>query len=400
MMPSMKINAAYKPYIETDKRINVFYGGAGSGKSKFVVQKMIIKLLQDKRKCLVIRKVQATIKDSVFMEFITLLGELNILNKCYVNKSDLNITLPNGSSLIFKGLDDKEKIKSISGIDDIVIEEATELTLDDFTQLNLRLRSDKDNLQMHLMFNPVSKANWVYNTFFESNEFGALIVKTTYKDNHFLPEDYINSIKKLEKTNPAYFKIYVLGEFATLDKLVYPCVKVEEFDYKELIRQGKKAYFGLDFGYTNDETAFVGVIHDEVEKKIYIFDEIYKSGMLNDEIAKAISYLGYGKEIITADCSEPKSIAELKRLGLYRIVGAKKGKDSVMNGIQFINQHEIIVNPKCENMIMEFENYTWKKDKMTNEYINEPVDKFNHLCDALRYALEKLNRGKGVNVLK
>ena len=153
----------YLPYIRDYKtRVNVFYGGAGSGKSYFVMQKIILKALDSQRKVLIVRKVGATLKESVWsltLELIHTGGLIPTVKQ--INKSDLTIEFLNGSVLLFKGLDDSEKIKSINGITDIVIEEATEITLDDFTQLNLRLRSKKPNNQIHLMFNPVSKANWV-----------------------------------------------------------------------------------------------------------------------------------------------------------------------------------------------------------------------------------------------
>ena len=169
----------YRPYFKDySHRVNVFYGGAGSGKSKFVVQKIFYKLLNDKRKCLVIRKIGSTIRESIFSEFKTLITDLGIYNQCSINKTDMTIELPNGSIFIFKGLDDSEKVKSIQGIVDIVIEEATELIENDFVQLTLRLRSKKENQQIHIMFNPISKVNWVYKLFFEKKYNGALIVKT------------------------------------------------------------------------------------------------------------------------------------------------------------------------------------------------------------------------------
>ena len=195
-------------------------GGAGSGKSYFAIQKIILKALASPRKILLIRKVGTSIKDSIWSLTLELLckGGLTPTIKA-VNKSDLTIDFINGSRMLFKGLDDREKIKSINGITDIVIEEATEINLDDFTQLKLRLRSPLPNNQIHLMFNPVSKANWVYQYFFANGApDDCRIVQTTYKDNPYLPEDYVQSLRDLERKNPAYYRIYALGEFATLDK--------------------------------------------------------------------------------------------------------------------------------------------------------------------------------------
>lgn len=409
----------YRPYLKDySHRVNVFYGGAGSGKSKFVVQKMLYKLLNDKRKCLVVRKVGATIRASIFAEFKTLISDLGIYNQCNINKSDMTIELPNGSAFIFKGLDDSEKVKSIEGIDDIIIEEATELVENDFTQLNLRLRSKKENQQIHMMFNPVSKVNWVYKLFFVKKYKGALIVKTTYKDNTFLPKSYIESVENLKETNYPMWEIYANGKFASLDKRVFTNWEVLDFDLRSVMLEGAKplaeklglnvvtminpfgspvlktkikktAYFGLDFGYTNDPTAFIAFLIDKEERKIWIYDEFYRSGMLNKDIYDLIVKKGYSKEIITADSAEPKSIEELRRLGLRRIVSARKDKDSIIHGLQYLQSFKIYIHPKCVNAIMEFENYTWQKDKKTGEYINKPIDKYCHLIDALRYGAER-----------
>ena len=258
----------YLPYIrDYETRVNVFYGGAGSGKSYFVMQKIILKALDSQRKVLIVRKVGATLKESVWSLTLELIhtGGLAPTVK-QINKSDLTIEFLNGSILLFKGLDDSEKIKSINGITDIVIEEAREITLDDFTQLNLRLRSKKPNNQIHLMFNPVSKANWVYKYFFETKPDNCVIVQTTYRDNPHLPKEYVDSLHALENKNPAYYKIYVRGEFATLDKLVFPVIHKRIISEDEL----KDAWFwaGMDFGYTNDPTASTGGYDNPIQNDL------------------------------------------------------------------------------------------------------------------------------------
>lgn len=370
--------------------------GAGSGKSVFAVQKLILKLLKyPNRTLLVIRKVSASLRDSIYQEFLTHLDKFGLTDYCKIMGSSMTIILPNQAKIIFKGIDDPEKLKSISGIDDIMIEEATEITLDDFTQLNLRLRSKAPNQQITLCFNPVSKANWCYKHWFEEGTpEDTVVVHTTWKDNKFLPQSYIDSLEQMKKTNPVYYKIYAEGVFATLSKLVYNNMTVKEFDWLSLAKTGNyRALFGLDFGYINDPTAFVACLVNEDKRELYIFDEHYEKGLLNDEIARMIKSKKYQKEIITADSAEQKSIEEIRKSGIYRIRPARKGKDSVLNGIQYLNQYKIYVHPSCTNTIMEFENYCWAKDKATNEYINKPEDNFNHLLDALRYAVEELSRG-------
>ena len=387
-------NDAYLPELQNyNTRFNVFYGGAGSGKSHFVFAKMVFKYLKyPNRKCLVIRKVSNTLRESCFALVKSILSDWQLYDQCKINKTDLTIELPNGSHFIFKGMDDPEKIKSIANIDDIVVEECTEVDEFDFDQLSLRLRSRNPYNQVHCMFNPVSKENWVYKRWFKEgatyNKDTTVILHTTYKDNKFLPKEYIDNLLDMERTNPAYFRIYALGEFATLDKLIYTNWKVETFDYMDILRSVKdsKAIFSLDFGFTNDPTAFVCSILDEINKKIWIFDGFEEKGLLNDEIAKKIIEMGYRKEVITCDSAEPKSIEELKRNGLDRVRGAVKGKDSIINGINLLQQYEIIILPSLNWIIEEFKNYTWKKGK-DGEYINVPIDKYNHSLDSLRYGI-------------
>ena len=313
------------------------------------------------------------------------LSQFKLIDLCSVNKTNFTIGLPNGSQFLFYGMDNSEKMKSITDITDIWIEEATELAQDDFSQLDLRLRAQKPQLQIFLSFNPVSKANWVYKHFF-SNETPAntVILKTTYKDNRFLPQDYIAALEAMKVSNPTYYKIYALGEFCSLDKLIFNNWEVgirEDTSNLTLL-------LGLDFGFVNDATAFVVAYLDEDNKEIYIDKELYQTGLLNDQIANAIKYMGFAKSVIIADSAEQKSIEEIKREGVSRIRPATKGKGSILQGIAKLQQYKLIVNPQCTNMIVELQNYSWKKDKATNEYINEPQDSFNHLCDALRYSLQ------------
>lgn len=389
-------NDAYLPHLfDYSPRYECYYGGAGSGKSHFIGQKLVLKALKSKRKILIIRKVGNTSKDSTFQMIKDTLQFFKIYDQCKVNKTDLTIELMNGSIFIFKGLDDPEKIKSIAGITDIWVEECTECTLDDISQLDLRLRAKVDNLQMYFSFNPVSKDNWVYKYFHrdapETTPDNMFVLKTTYEDNKFLPQSYIDSLMAMKDSNPIYYKIYVEGDFATLDKLIF-AYEVKEFDWREV---SGVACFGLDFGYINDPSAFTAFKVDVDKREIHIFDEVYKKGLRNNEIAGEIIAKGYSKEIIIADCQEQKSIDELKSdYGLKRIKRSVKGKGSILQGIQYIQQFKIYVHPSCENHIMEFSNYSWKKNKQTGEYTNEPSEKYNHLMDALRYGIQQVRKGK------
>lgn len=396
-------NSTYLKQLQSyDLRFNVFYGGAGSGKSHFVIQKMIYKYLKyGNRKCLVIRKVGNTLRDSVFALFKSVLADWHLYEHVEIRETLLTIKFPNGSEIIFKGLDDEQKIKSIANIDDIVIEECTEISKVEFDQLDLRLRSKNKYNQIHCMFNPVSKSNWVYKEWFENgyDHTDTIVSHTTFSDNKFLPGAYVHALEKKKITNPTYYKIYALGEFATLDKLIFNNWESKSFDYRRVLLENNnvEAVFGLDFGYTNDPTAFICVLIDEVDKRMWVFDEFQQRGLTNDEIVNKITELGYQKEVITCDSAEPKSIEELVRNGLERAKGAAKGRDSILNGIQYLQQFQVIIHPQCAFITLEFMNYTWQKDK-DGIYINKPIDKFNHGIDALRYAVNEVNVLKNIKL--
>lgn len=379
-------NDVYLPHLKDySKRYEVYYGGAGSGKSVFVAQKLVIKSCVRKRKVLIIRKYATTLKDSVFQLFLDVLSKWGLKPYCKINLSTYTIILPNGSMFLFKGLDDSEKIKSITDITDIFCEECTELSEDEYTQLDLRLRALVDDLQLIVAFNPVSKVNWVYRKWFaESKQYdNTMILHTTYKDNKFLPPDYVKALEDKQRTNYAYYKIYALGEFCTLDKLVFTNWRVEDFDYTSI--KGD-LLVGLDFGFVNDTSALVASIM--CNDKIYIFREWGEKGKTNQELARVINALGFSKSVIVADAAEQKSIEEIKRAGVIKIRACKKGPDSIIHGVQMLQNYEIIVHPSCEEIRTEFENYSWQRDKTTGLYVNKPVDMWNHYIDALRYSLQ------------
>lgn len=398
-------NPVYLPHLEDySTRFLVFYGGAGSGKSHFIAQRLVYKALKDKRKILVLRKVNRTTKASTFQLLLDTLNQFGILNYCVINRTDFSITLPTGSQFLCMGLDDPEKIKSITGLTDAWLEEATEFSLDDFSQVNLRVRDPKaDNQEIILSLNPVSKANWCYLHFFaedpELDEFRKTvrIVHTTYKDNPHLPEAYVQALLMMKATNEVYYKIYALGEFGSLDKLIYNNWQKMDFDPDTIKGQ---PLCGLDFGYTNDPTAFTASTLVESERRIYVFKEWGGTGYLNDAIADQIKEMGFAKSIICADSAEQKSIDEIKRLGIPRIRPCVKGKGSVLQGIQKLQQYELIIHPSCENVIEELENYAWKKDRQTNEYINEPAEGYDHYMDSLRYSLQCLDARTQLTTMK
>ncbi|MBQ0088109.1 MAG: PBSX family phage terminase large subunit [Prevotellaceae bacterium] len=352
---------------------------------------MLIKALNSRRKVLVVRKFATTLKDSVFQLVIDTLKKWQIYKYCRVNLSSYTIVLPNESVFLFKGMDDSEKIKSITDITDIWCEEATELRESEYAQLDLRLRALAPNLQLICSYNPVSKQNWVYNRWHsidsKYDEANTMILQTTYKDNAFLPPEYIQTLESQMEHNYSYYKIYALGEFATLEKLVFTNWKIEDFDYHEI--KGETA-IGMDFGFSNDLSTIVQSII--TPDTIYICRTWGDTGKTNDDLVGIINAFGFGKSKIIADAAEPKSIEEIRRKGISRIVACSKGRDSIIHGIQKLQQYKIIVHPSCVGIITDFENYSWKKDRKTEEYINEPIDSFNHYIDALRYSIQVVDK--------
>ena len=240
--------------------------------------------------------------------------------------------------------------------------------------------------QITLTFNPWNEHHWIKKRFFDAEEDPDIMAITTnYMCNEWLDEADKRVFDRMKLNNPRRYQVAGLGHWGITDGLVYENWREKEFNIED-VKELKNAV-GLDFGYTNDASAFIVSFVDLENKKIYVWDEIYEKGLSNKKIYERIEKKGYRKERITADSAEPKSIDELKGLGL-RIQGAKKGQDSIMNGIQWIQDMEIIIHPRCEHFITEISNYGWKSDKFGNK-LNTPIDDYNHLMDAMRYALEQ-----------
>lgn len=396
-------NDIYYPLLfNYKKRYEIYYGGAGSGKSVFIAQKLLIKAINKKRKVLIIRKYGTTLKDSVFQLVIDMLKKWQLYDTCKINLTTYTITLPNNSTILFKGLDDSEKIKSITDITDIWCEEATELSLDEYTQLDLRLRALVDDLQIYCSFNPVSKANWVYTKWFAKDskydEESTYILKTTYKDNKFLPEAYIKALEDKINTNPHYYKVYVLGEFATIEGLVFTNWIKEEFDHMQLIRDlGYEHRVGLDLGWT-DPSAVIDTLYDRKNKTIYVFNEFYKSGCQLSDLVQAVQDMNLKKVKIMVDAAEPRSIQYFRNNGVNACPSIK-GQDSVKAGIMFLQDNKIVVHPKCKSFITELENFSYIKSKQTGEWTDDTTHEWSHSIDACRYAYSDIYTNKKLTTM-
>lgn len=300
----------------------------------------------------------------------------------------MSITFANGSQIIMIGLDTEEKLLSLNNISTVWIEEAFEVERSKVEQLNLRMRGAAINQQIILSWNPISKSSWLYKYAVEEPPANSIYIHSTFKDNPFLNEEYIAALNELYIRNPQKARVFCDGEWGVdAEGLVFQNWKVEEFNHTEIKGQ---LMVGLDFGYIHDISALVASLLVEEENRIYIFKCYGATGKTNKELANIIKALGFSKSVIIADCAEPKSIAEIKADGIQKIKPCTKGKDSIMHGIQKLQNYEIIIHPSCEGVITEFENYTFEKDKASGEYINKPIDEFNHYIDALRYSLQSV----------
>jgi phage terminase large subunit len=386
---------AFVPAFVDQSRYQILWGGAGSGKSHIVARKILYRLLKEnhvKHNFLVIRKVDRTIKRSVFTLIRNIISRWRLTSEFTVNLTDKTITYkPTGSQIMFSGLDDVEKLKSIEGVTSIWCEEATELTQEDFEQLDLRLRGEHGCLkQIILTLNPISEQHWIKRIFFDDPIQGTFTLKTTYLDNSFIDDEYKMVMENKKKTNPRYYNIYALGNWGTAEGLVFNRVTQRLIRPEEIA--GLTCVQGLDYGYTNDPTAFHQSYVDIEARKIYVYDGFYEKGLSNAQIASRIKDLLAHKHKTIADSSEPKSNDYIRSKGVT-IEGASKGKDSINAGIDFILEFEIIVNAHLVEFMTEFNNYAWATDK-DGKVTNKPCDDFNHFIDALRYALEPIMKQK------
>ena len=408
-MPTINLNISkqifcpiYLPYLyDYSKRYNVYYGGRASGKTKFIMQKLLIKGLRERRTILLMRKQTTQLRDSVWKEMLQTISDFHLLDYFSINKTEFRITCKiNGTEFKCLGLDEPEKIKGFADISDVFMDEVTGFNKEDVELIDGTLRSPKFKLplQMYFAFNPISKANFVYTYFgfdtgiVPSNTF---ILKSTYLDNPFLGANVAERYEALKQRDYQRWQIEALGDFVSLDRLVFQNVKVEEFNHADIKGQ---LICGLDYGFVNDISAFVASLLDEENKKLYVFKIWGDTNKTNQELANIIKAMGFGKSVIIADCAEQKSIEEMRREGIIKIKPSVKGADSIIHGIQKLQQYEIIVHPDCEGIIIEFQNYAWQKDKQSGEYINKPIDAFNHYIDALRYSLQSAGAGKLVSL--
>lgn len=400
----VKINPAYLPYLDKPQFMQVLFGGSSSGKSYFICQKIVLDNLAGAN-YLICRNVASTIRRSTFNEIRKAISNMGLSDYYKINSTDMLITNTlNGRQIMFVGLDDPEKVKSITPADDVLhrvfVEEATEIKRDAYMQLKKRLRG-KSDISKHIIFafNPILKSHWIYQEFFKewvdgenyyendnygetdkSKGYGLCILKTTYKDNIFLTAEDKELLEN--ETDPYYYNVYSLGNWGVLGHIIFKNWRVEDLSKQK--EQFDHIFCGCDFGFSSDPNALIKVHLDKARKKIYVFDEWYQAGMTDDELLRVCKTF-VGNQYVTCDSAEPKTIDFLAANGI-KAVGAVKGADSINRGIRWLQGYEIIVDVQCQNFKNEIEQYHWAEDKYGNA-MARPVDMNNHLLDALRYAL-------------
>ena len=392
----VQVNKVYLPYVQAESpRTQIFYGGSSSGKSVFIAQRAVLDVLRGGRNYLVVRKVAKTLRASAFTEITKVILETGLFPFFRINKSAMTIHCYNGYQLLFAGLDDVEKLKSITTekdvLTDIWLEEATEMEESDVIQLHKRLRGTSKYLKRVTMtFNPILKNHWIHRRYFHSwddtkrlyQDAHILILKTTYKDNNFLTQDDIDALEN--EDDKYYYEVYTLGNWGILGAVIFK----NNYKFKDLSKikhQFDNLRFGLDFGFSSHPAAMTCCHYDKNKKIIYIYDEFYLFEHTNDMLAAEVLKKA-GNNRVTADSAEPKSIREIRNLGV-NAYGAKKGKDSIIYGIQWLQQHVIIIDIRCINTRNEVQQYKWREDKY-GIAMPYPVDKNNHIIDGIRYAFE------------
>ena len=398
------VGGAYGTFWRWKGRYRVVKGSRASKKSKTAALWFIANMMAyPEANLLVVRKVFRTLKDSCFSDLKWAIHRLQVDYWWEAKESPLELTYtPTGQKVLFRGLDDPLKVTSITVEHGCLcwlwLEEAYEVTSEaDFSMLDESIRGAVPEplfKQITLTFNPWNEHHWLKKRFFDNPDTETLAMTTNYTCNEWLDRGDRELFETMRVNNPRRYRAAGLGEWGVVDGLVYENWEEKTFSLDEVRAiSGVSTAFGLDFGYTNDPSAlFCGFI-DTGSRTIWVFDEMYQRGMSNEAIYAQIERMGYAKERITADSAEPKSIDRLRDLGLQRIRKARKGKDSILNGIDFIRDYHLIIHPRCINFLTEIGTYQWAEDPKTGYKINRPVDDYNHLMDAMRYALEDFSRG-------
>lgn len=395
------VGGGYEDFWNCKSRYRVLKGGKASKKSTTTALNLIFRLMRyEKSNLLVVRQVMNTHRDSTFAQLIWAQEKLQVAHLWRNTVSPMEMTyLPTGQKILFRGFDDVLKLASTTVNTGYLcwvwIEEAYEIPREeDFDKLDLSVPRGSVPRELFkqttITFNPWSRDHWLKKRFFDTKRENVSVYSTNYLTNEFLDATDRDVFENMKKSAPRKYAVAGLGQWGIAEGLVFENWQVSIPTRQELDPESK-AYFGLDYGYTNDPTAFIAFKADPKKRTLYIFDEFYQRRMLNCDIAARIKAMGYAKERIRADSAEPKSNDDLKRLGITRIVPSHKGRDSILSGIARLGEYKFFVDPKCVNTVRELSSYVYDKGGGESGRIY-PRDSENHLMDALRYAFEDVKR--------
>ena len=395
------VGSGYNRFWNWKGRYRVVKGSRASKKSKTAALWVIAKMMEyNTANTLVIRKYFSTLRDSFFAELKWAINRLGVQKYWHIKETPLEMTYkPTGQKILFRGLDSGFKITSIvttvGSISWVIFEEAYEIdNEDDFNIIDESVRGEsKVFKQMTLLLNPWSARWWGKKRFFDDPDSDTLAITTNYKCNEWLDESDKRLFESMRIRNPKRYRVAGLGEWGVEEGLVYERWDVAEFNWEQILKEdaGRKLIFGLDWGY-NDPTAFIAAVIDTKSHMLWIFDELYRGGLTNPQIYDILYQRGWAQQKIVADSQEKKSIAEMRDLGMYRIIKCRKGHDSINFGIQQVQDFMIIVHPRCVHTQEELSLYAWEKNR-AGEYTGRATDKNNHLMDALRYAVMDAKTG-------
>ena len=392
------VGGGYTEFWHSRKRYRVLKGGKASKKSTTTALNFIIRLMQNPlANLLVVRQVMDTHRTSTFAQLRWAAERLGVGHLWKATTSPLELTyLPTGQKILFRGFDNVYKIASTTVTHGVLcwvwVEEAFEIPSEeafDTFDLSVPRGEVPESLfkQTTITFNPWSERHWLKKRFFDSEAENVDVFTTTYLCNEFLDDADKAVFDRMKRENPRRYAVAGLGEWGITDGLIYSNWKIESFDVDALPDAWKyRRVYGLDYGYTNDPTAFIAAAVNPLDRVLYIFDEFEEKGMLNCDIAKRLREKGYSTERIRADSAEPKSNDELRRQGICRVFPATKGPGSLLHGIARLQEYRLVVHPACVHTAAELSTYAWDHDETGT--VNRPRGGDDHLMDALRYAME------------
>lgn len=409
------VNPRFEDYLfDWNYKTYLLIGGYGSSKSYNTALKLILKCMSEVRKVLIVREVYSTLRDSCYDLLREIIFDLGLTNKqVLIRKSPIEFDFANGSKIIFKGMDNPEKLKSINDVSIVWLEEASEVKYEGYKELLGRLRHPTLPMYFFLTLNPVGTENWVYTHFFkrvdeQGQEFVILDDQDLYRehtivhngvyyhhslctDNLFLPDDYITELNEMKTYDPDLYRVARLGQFGVNGRRVLPQFEVapDLYDFLNVVNSIPQRFHfcGMDFGFEESYNAVLQMAVDDKKKILYIYSEYYKNHMTDDKTAKELRALGLDQVQIIADCAEPKAIQYYNQEGFHMRPCVKYTRSRLENTRKVKRFRKIICSPECPNTIRELQTLTYAKDKDGN-MIDDEFNIDPHTFSAIWYALD------------